>query len=241
MLAADGMEGPYQPFEGKAGWIVNVAKQPFALGQMGGDGTPFKIEETLMKKRAACATSVSTILAAEKIAPLADPAEVRHVKVETYERSRLICGSEPHHWAPESRETADHSIPYGVAAALVEGTVSPASYDDTHLRDGRIRALMGKLEVVENPEFTSAYEQHPVVHRSRVTVTLRNGELQVGEAGADAEDLSTPMTDEQVELKFRRLTENVLGARRVTSILGHLWSIEDVNDIGKVVAAFTFT
>ena len=49
------------------------------------------------------------------------------------------------------------------------------------------------------------------------------------------------MTDEQVELKFRRLTENVLGARRVTSILGHLWSIEDVNDIGKVVAAFTFT
>jgi 2-methylcitrate dehydratase len=240
LLAADGMEGPFQPFEGKAGWIVNVAKQPFALGEMGGAGTTFKIEETLMKKRAACATSVSTILAAEKIAPLPDLAAVHRIKVETYERSRLICGSEPHHWAPQSRETADHSIPYGVAAALVEGTVSPSSYDDTHLRDDRIRGLMARIEVVENPEFSAAYDQHPVIHRSRVTVTLRNGERQVGEAGGDPEDLSTPMSDEQVELKFRRLTENVLGARRVTTILEHLRSIENVDDVGKVAEAFTF-
>jgi hypothetical protein len=69
---------------------------------------------------------------------------------------------------------------------------------------------------------------------------LSGGERRVGEAGADAEDLSTPMTDEQVELKFRRLTENVLGARRVAAILDQLWSMEDVSDIGRVVDAFTF-
>lgn len=240
LMAREGMEGPHLPFEGKNGWCRLVSKKPFTIDEMGGNGTPFKIQETLIKKRACCATSVSTILAAEKVASrLAGRiGDVKHVLVETYEFSRLICGVGEHHWNPDSRETADHSIPYGVAAAMIDGTVTAASFDETHLWDPELRALMQKIEVVANEEFTRDYERHPVLHRSRVVVTTRSGERIVGESGGDADDLSTPMSDAQVEAKFRGVAEPVFGAARVRSMLDRLWNLERTRTVAAIPPEF---
>ncbi len=235
LLAREGMEGPHLPFEGKAGWCEHVAKKRFKLEDFGGNGNPFKIEETLLKKRACCATSVSTLLAAENVAPLIpDLREVERIIVETYKWSQIVCGSGEHHWHPTSRETADHSIPYGVAAALLDGTVTPSSFDDGHIANPELRALTQKVEVVVNDEFTAAYERHPVVHRSRVTVVMRDGSRFTGEAGGDADDLSTPMSDEQVGDKFRRYADPLLGTRRASVLLDQLWRVETCPDVAAI-------
>lgn len=240
LLARDGMHGPHLPFEGKHGWVKQVAKQPVVLAPMGGTGRSFKIEETLLKKRACCATSVSTILAAEKVSAAVGPRieEVREVLVDTYANSHRACGSEEHHWNPDSRETADHSIPYGVAAAMIEGTVTPASFDEAHLWDPTLRGLMHKVQVRVDPDFTRDYERHPVWHRSRVTVVMRDGERIVGETGADETDLSTPMNREQIERKFRGVTDDCLGRQRVDGIIDMLWSLEGLGEVAALPAAF---
>jgi 2-methylcitrate dehydratase len=242
LLARDGMEGPHLPFEGKNGWVKQVARQPVAIKALGGAGTPWKIEETLLKKRACCATSVSNILAAEKVAGAVRHriGDIEQVLVDTYELSYRVCGSGEIHWNPDSRETADHSIPYGVAAALIDGTVTPRSFDEAHLWDPQLRALMQKVQVAVDAEFTRDYEHHPVWHRSRVTVVMRDGERLVGETGADATDLSTPMTREQVEQKFRGLTEDYLGKRRVDAILESLWNLDGVKNVATLPPAFVF-
>lgn len=235
LLAREGMAGPQLPFEGKAGWCDYVAKKRFELNVLGGNGAPFKVQETLLKKRACCATSVSTILAAEKVARLVSPGnDVERITVETYKWSQVICGSGEHHWHPMSRETADHSIPYGVAAAILDGTVSPSSFDDAHISDPQLRALMAKVEVVVNDEFTAAYKQHPVVHRSRVTVLMTNGERFVGEAGGDETDLSTPMSDEQVAEKFSRAAQPLLGKKNTRALLDRLWQLENCHAVAAI-------
>ena len=95
------------------------------------------------------------------MAPLRNIKEVKQVTVEVYKYAKERVGTGEHRWNPDSRETADHSIPYVVAATLMDGTVTLRSFNDAHLWNPELRALMQKIEVVENEEFTKAYERLP--------------------------------------------------------------------------------
>ena len=58
----------------------------------------------------------------------------------------------------------------------MDGTVTPRQFNDVHLWNPDLRALLQKVEVVSNEEFTKAYERIPVVHLTRVTVNTSSGE-----------------------------------------------------------------
>ena len=66
---------------------------------------------------------------------------------------------DPTRWRPETRETADHSIPYVVACALQFGTVEPAHFEDDVLRDPVLLDLMQRIEVVQDPECDAAWPE----------------------------------------------------------------------------------
>lgn len=238
MLARAGMEGPHLPFEGKAGWRDHVARDRFELADFGGKGAPFKIVHSIIKPRATCGTTISSVMAAEKIAPLKSVKDVERVTVEVYQKAKERVGSGEHRWNPDCRETADHSIPYVVAATLMDGTVTPRSFNDAHLWNPELRGLIQKIEVVANEEFTKAYVKLPVEHRTRVTVVTRNGERLVGEAGGDKDELSAEMTDVQIEDKFRSLCEDYLGAKQVKAILKSLWGLEKMDNVAAIPPAF---
>lgn len=241
LLAAAGMRGPQAPFEGKAGWCNHVARRSFSLGTFGGNGTSFKILDTLIKPRASCATTISSILAAEKTAAsVADTTQIEKVTVEVYKRAKTGMGTGEHHWNPDSRETADHSIPYVVAAAIIDKRLTPQSFGDARLWSSELRQLLPKVEVVSNDEFTAAYERVPVEHHTRVTVKLRGGRQVVGEAGGDKGDLSQPKTDAEIEDKFCTLTQGVLGARRAKAVLSELWKLDQMTDVSQIPPQLIF-
>ena len=234
LLAQDNLQGPHLPFEGKNGWCNYISKKPFALDRLGGHGTAYRIQDSLIKLRTCCATTISSALAAEKIAPLKNVMEVKKITVETYGRAKDRMGTFDYLWHPDSREIADHSIPYVTAAALLDGTITPRSFDDARLWNAELRALMQKIEVVANDEFTAAYERHPVQHRTRVTVVTASGERLVGETGGEMGDLSDHKSDAQIEEKFRGLTEDVLSAKRSSAILDQLWHLEELGNVAKI-------
>jgi len=101
-----------------------------------------------------------------------------------------------------------------------------------------LRALIHKIAVVENAEFTAAYVRLPVEHHTRVTVEMGSGELLVGKAGGEKDELSDHKTDAQIEDKFRMLSEEVLGARQVDSIFGQLWKLEQMENVAAIPPAF---
>jgi 2-methylcitrate dehydratase len=240
-MASAGMEGPHLPFEGKHGWCNHVSG-PFVLPVMGGKGTPFRICDTLIKQRSSCATTISSILAAENASPaIRDRLEaVKQVTVEVYDTAKENMGTGEHHWNPQSRETADHSIPYVVAAALMDGTVTPRQFDDAHIRSPLLRALLPKIEVVENPEFTEAYHCLPVVHRTRVTVEMVDGQRIVGESGGDKGDLSNPKSDAEIEAKFTGMVAECLGVARTEALLERLWRIDQIDNVAELPPALLF-
>ena len=102
MLAKAGMEGPHRPFEGKAGWCDHVAGGRFSLDALGGGETRFKILDSEIKHRPSVGNTISSILAAEKVAPL-NPKAVEKVTVELYKRAKERVGTGEHVWNPESR------------------------------------------------------------------------------------------------------------------------------------------
>ena len=87
MLAREGMNAPYLPFEGQLGLVRPCRRQALLARRMGGGKTPFKIQDTMIKPRSSCATTISSILAAEKAACALKKrvADVEHVTVEVYE------------------------------------------------------------------------------------------------------------------------------------------------------------
>ena len=50
------------------------------------------------------------------------------VHIESHDASVDIIGSEPEKWKPETRETADHSLPYITAIALIDGKVTDQQF-----------------------------------------------------------------------------------------------------------------
>ena len=238
LLGRAGMEGPHLPFEGKAGWCEHVARERLSLGSFGAEvSTSFKILDTRIKNRSSSGPTISAILAAEKVAPLRNLKEVTQVTVEAYKLA-IERGADGDRGNPQSPETADHSIPYLVAVTLMDGTVTRRSFNEAHLWNPDLRALMQKIKVVENEAFTRAYEGVPVEHRMRITVVTRDGAQLVGESGGDHEDLSGEMSDEQIEQKFRGLTEDYLGARQARAILDRLWRLEELQDVAVIPPSF---
>jgi len=239
-MARAGMEGPILPFEGRNGWCAQICGQPLVLTEMGGAGVPFKIEATLIKPRSTCAATISSVLAAEPAAQRlrGRAADIRSVRVAVYGSAKEGMGTGAHHWDPRSRETADHSIPYVVAATLLDGTVTPRQFDAAHLADPALRALLARIEVVEDERFTALYRKHPAEHHARVVVSMNSGEEIVGEAGGAKGDLSNPKSDAEIADKFMALSGGLLGGPRVKDILARLWALENMACVADIPPAF---
>lgn len=241
LMAKAGMEGPHLPFEGKSGWFNHVSLEPLSFDVMGGQGADFKLPVTGIKYRPCAGNTISSVLAAEKIAPLPDAGAVKRIVVEVYGRAKIASGTGEHFWAPETPGTADHSIPYLVATTLIEGTVTHDSFDKAHLANTEIRTLTKKVRVEANDEFTKAYERIPVQHRTRVAVTMNDGRVIVGNAGGDENDLSAPCTNAKIDEKFRKLAGSALGEKRLNEALGTLWALQDVANVNVLATGLVIS
>ena len=247
MLAREGMEGPCLPFTGKHGWCSNVAREEIALDVMGGEGVPYKIHESFVKPRAACLHTLAPILAAEKVATVLKHTRgrIESVMVEVYEAKERSLGgagnsaaSGEHHWNPQSRETADHSIPYCVAATLIDGTITPRSFDEARIHDPALRKLLARVKLTQNADYTEAYERIPVRYRARVTVVTDSGEAIIGETGGEHGDLSDAMDEAAVSAKFAQLVGPALGAAGVRCALDALRGLAGSTDVSTLPPLF---
>ena len=92
--------------------------------------------------------------------------------------------AEPVKWDPRNRESADHSMPFTLAVALIDGEIWHSSFSPKRfLDDPAVRQLMQKITVVENQSFGR--------RQSRMTVRKKSGGELVKEA-VEAKPMSRP-------------------------------------------------
>ena len=231
LLAREGMTGPPNAFEGPQGLCQAVAG-PLDVQLFGGPEPAFKLTETAIKYHSACYFGLSAIEAVRALrSALPVGEEVRAIRVSTYDRGVQMCADTEAKWNPHTRETADHSIPYVVAVALLHGTVEPGHYTPECMRDPQIGQLMQRVEVTEDPEYS---RQFPARQTTRVEVETAGGTRVAREAPFPLGHPQNPVSDAQVEDKFRRLTREVLSHQQTDTFLDRLWHLEDLQDVGEV-------
>lgn len=237
LLAEAGIEGPAQPFSGSCGWLRGLAGGADVLIDLG--GASLRIGDVQIKPRASCQVTISSILAAEDAAAKTDGASaIEHVLVETYAFAQRSVGSGAHRWNPTTRESADHSIPYVVAATLCDGTVGPAQFRPERIADPRIRALMARVEVVADDSFTARHEAAVPEHHTRVTVTLSDGRRVVGLTGGASGDLADAPSAAMVEDKFLRVAKAPLGSARAREALAGVRGLTSLSRAGDLMPLF---
>ncbi|HEV3384388.1 MAG TPA: MmgE/PrpD family protein [Gemmata sp.] len=240
LLAREGLSGPAPIFEGDLGFFQLVSREAFDPAPFGaefGNQDGFMINKTYIKFWPAEYHSQSAIDAAIQLRKElnGDVSAVTKIVIDTFEASYNIIGKYPEAWAPKTRETADHSLPYCTAVALYDGDVTLSTFDASRFTDPALLRFTSLVEVKHDATLDPRY---PRGIPNRITLTLKDGKQLSREVEFPRGHAGNPMTDEEVEAKFRRVVEPKYGAAKVTKMLSQSWNLERLTNINELVRLF---
>lgn len=234
-LARAGLTGPEQAIEGK--WGLWHALGKFDWQPFGGRGGPFRIAQTHIKYYPAVVHAQTPITVAAGLHGAVAPQDIEAIAIETYWVAERYVDRANALWHPATRETADHSIPYCVAAALIDGGITEKSFSARRIRDSLIARLIERTTIRERPDFSQRY---PGEWNCRIELTLRGGGYRAHKARYFKGHAQDPLTDTEIEMKFRGLAARVLTPVQINRVLFTAWQLEKLDDIGELLALFRF-
>src|SRR5437016_1161885 len=219
LLARAGMTGPGPIFEGQMGFEKQLGVSLGSVGEKfavpfveNGDGPASMILRTSIKFWPAEYHSQSAIEAALLLCKeIGNPKTVRAMTIESHDASVDIIGSEPEKWKPETRETADHSLPYITAIALIDGEVTEKQFQPARFKDPTIWKFSENVKVERNAELSAMY---PGAVANVVHVDLADGRRLTKRVDFPMGHAKNPLKDSQVEEKFSVLVGPMLGSDR---------------------------
>ncbi len=193
---------------------------------IGGLGESWKILECSMKAFPTEALSHTHLSATLKVVTKNNITydQIKEVEVTTIARACDIL-FDPHKYRPESRETADHSLPYCIAAALVDHKVTTASFNDEKINDPKIREVIDKIKGIASLEFEKMF---PAKQPSKVKITTNDGREFEEYLEYPKGDPREPMTMEDLENKFNSLAETLLSPERLGEVKDMIFSCENM-------------
>jgi 2-methylcitrate dehydratase len=225
LLARDGFTGPPAVFEGDGGfWQATGARPEWKLPE----GRHF-IAETHIKGLPVCYHAQSSVWAALELRDRIDPARIADIEIDTYGAAVMMTGADASRWAPTTHETADHSLPYCVAVALLDGKVTGESFADARLRDPVVGELMRKVKVREEKRLSDAY---PEGAPGRVTIKMASGETHTREVLYPRGHAKSPMSGADVERKFHDLAGARLSKEQRGALLAAIETLEQAGNVG---------
>jgi 2-methylcitrate dehydratase len=234
LLAQKGYTGPEHVIDGKEGlthcfgpeWKLNLLTDSL--------GDSWRITQCGMKffpTEALTHAPISAVLDLVKENDL-HPDQVEKIQVRSLARAADIL-SDPSKYDPHTKETADHSLPYVIAAALVDRQVTPAQFEMKKIMDPAIRAQLPKVEVVADPEIEKVF---PALQRVIVNITTSDGRLFKKQLDYPKGDPRNPLSDQEIEEKFAALADGVLSPAGQKKLKDAIWNLEKVSSVAKLMA-----
>jgi 2-methylcitrate dehydratase len=231
LMAREGYSGPVEVIEGKEGFqhvIHNVTLKPEIL--LEDLGTRFLITECAYKAFPTEALTHQPISAVLNIMDKQDlvAEDLTEIHIQTTTRGADIL-SDPSKYDPQTKETADHSLPYCIAAAAADGGLWPTSFEEEKLFDPRVRALLPKIKVVANKEIDDLF---PGVKRAIATLTTQDGRRFTETVDYAKGSPQNPMSDKEIIAKFRANASGAVSQARQDEIIDATWNLEDLTHMG---------
>ncbi|MQY64450.1 MAG: MmgE/PrpD family protein, partial [Calditrichaeota bacterium] len=204
LMAKEDYTGTEEVFEGKEG-LMEVYGPDWDISRLvDGLGDAFKIMECSLKAFPTEALTHTHITATLKAVIENDiqPEQVDEVWVTTIARACDIL-FDPHKYEPTSRETADHSLPYCIARAILDRKITTQTFDDENIQDPRLKELIHKIKGEASVEFEQLF---PEKQPSRVTIRTTDGREHSVYLEYPKGDPREPMSEEDLDDKFTALT-----------------------------------
>ncbi|MFI5143082.1 MAG: MmgE/PrpD family protein [Thermoanaerobaculales bacterium] len=234
LLAERGYTGPEHVIDGKEGlahcfgpeWKLDILTQ--------GLGESWRITQCGMKAFPTEALTHAPISAALEIVKTNDlkPEQVAEVHIRSLHRAVDIL-ADPSKYDPRSKETADHSLPYVIAAAIVDRNVTPAQFVAAKIADPVIREQLHKVKVVADPEIEKLF---PALQRVIVKITTRDGRSFEKQLDYPKGDPRNPLTDKEIEEKFEALAEGVISKEQQRRLEEGVWNLERLASVSELMA-----
>ena len=234
-LARRGFTGPHQIFEGPKGVFNQLTGGPFDV-RLGSKSAGYMINKTYIKYWPAEYHAQSSIDAALRIRKrfIEDGhtwKDIDRLEMESFEAAVSIIGSEKEKWRPTSRETADHSMGYITVAALIDGDVTLATFHPRRFTNAKYLNLLDKTTIVEADDLNPGY---PDGIPNRLKLHMKGGKVYEETVKYPRGHAGNPMTDDEVEAKFRRLADGVISERLQSRLLSEMWALDKSKSVSKL-------
>jgi len=162
------------------------------------------------------------------------PDDVEEINIHVSHSAIKIMADGPDKWRPHTHETADHSIPYAAALVLMYGKIEPEYYEDPYLHDPRLLDLVSRIKCFPSEE---ADKMEREFNLCELEVVLKSGARKTARVEYHRGHFKNPMTDAEMEDKFRLMAQKHLPAGRVDKLLQLLWKIESETQVSNLIAA----
>jgi 2-methylcitrate dehydratase len=202
-LARRGVEGPLQVIEGPMG-IDHLLRMKINIDwdKQGYEG----VVESTIKKYNSMIHTQSAVYCMVELAKQnkIDPSKVVSIEAEVFQLAYDFAGGGLYgvDRVIQTKEQADHSLPYLLAVALLDGDVQPAQFKPDRIAKPDVQALLKKVSVRPNHEYT---EEYPGKMPAKITVRLQDGKVIEHEVQDYPGLASRPFTWEDSVEKFDRL------------------------------------
>lgn len=231
-LARQGFTGPNEIFEGPKGVFKMLTNGKFDV-KLGSKKNGYMINKTYIKFWPAEYHAQSSIDAALQLREqfMADgykPKDIKKLHMESFEAAVSIIGSEPEKWRPTSRETADHSMGYMTVAALIDGKLDRDTFSPRKFKGKKYLDLLDRTTIVEAKDLNPGY---PDGIPNRLILTMNDGKKYTLMVKYPRGHAGNPMTDDEVEAKFRGLADGVIPKALQNKLLDSMWNLDKAKDI----------
>ena len=205
-LARLGITGPLEVIEGEKG-LMDAITGLFEIDWSREDLE--RVKRTILKKYNAeihSQTAIEGVLELKQRHHFGAD-EVEQINVETFDVAYKIIGGGDEGDKTASittKEQADHSLPYILAAAVLDDTVTPEQYRSDRIRRSDVQDMLRRVTVMPNPSYS---ERFPNEMPCRIGIRLRDGRTLVKEVRDYPGFFTHPMTWDMAFEKFERLAE----------------------------------
>jgi 2-methylcitrate dehydratase len=240
-MAREGMTGPVEVFEGPGGFFDVAAGRELTVEALGGRNCAnFRINRAHIKSfpcgyyMQPMITGLRDLVAEHDV----DLNAIEAIEIETFEQAATILGGDEKWSADLTRESADHSIPYTAALAVVYGNVTPDHYERRYRTDPELHRLVQLVSVEESQAMNAAARDKPNSTPSIVRIRTRHRTLEcrVDYAPGHAEN---PLSHERLRAKFRSMAGPLLTEAAIHEVNAFCNELPEHSDVDRLLAALT--
>jgi 2-methylcitrate dehydratase len=236
-LARRGVEGPLQVIEGPLG-IDHLLRMRIHI-DWDKEGYEGVVESSIKKYNSMIHTQSAVHCMVELVRQnKVDPGKVISIEADVFQLAYDFAGGGLYgvDKVIRTKEQADHSLPYLLAVALLDGDVMPAQFKPDRIIKSDVQGLLKKVSVRPNAEYT---EEYPGKMPAKITVRLQDGKVIEHEVQDYPGLASDPFTWEDSVEKFDRLVSGRFDEVLCGEIKDAVQSVENIQarDLMKLLSS----